>query len=101
MKKLVLALFVTVGSVAAQASCLQEAQFIGLVKNYSEVKKGESVKECFYQIEYTMFNSSMVCPLSIDEVYSHVFQDPSCSLKDGTQVSGIMNKNENGKVEIE
>lgn len=97
---MVVALFVTFGAVAAQA-CLQEAQFIGQVKNYNVIQKSESIMECYYQIEYSMFNSSYVCPLVIGEVSYLTFQDHSCSLKNGTQVSGILTKDENGKVAIE
>lgn len=61
----------------------QEAQFIGKVK---------SQPHCTFQIEYSMFNSSYVCPLVIGEVSGETFSDASCSLKNGDQISGIMHK---------
>ena len=102
MKKLVVSLFVMSAFVAVSAqACIQEAQFIGQVKNYSEIQKSASIKECFYQIEFSMFNESYVCPLSIGEVSYLTHQDRSCSLKNGVQVSGILTKSEDGRVVIE
>jgi hypothetical protein len=78
-------------------ACNQEGQFIGTVKNFREIQKSESSRECFYAINYLQFNSSYICPLDIDEVSSLEFQDFSCSLKNGDQVSGVMVKFENSE----
>ncbi|MBC7538553.1 MAG: hypothetical protein H7281_07020 [Bacteriovorax sp.] len=39
-----------------------------------------------------MFNSSFICPLDIDEVFTEHFQDYDCKFKNGDQVSGVMVK---------
>lgn len=95
MKKLMLGLTVIAAAASFSANACDfgaqpEAQYIGKVKNFAQVQKSESLVECTYQIEFTRFDSSMVCPLDIDEVYSETFQDYSCSLKNGDQVSGYM-----------
>jgi hypothetical protein len=63
-----------------------EAQFIGVVTDYN-------IKKCSYKIAFNRFNSSYVCPLSLEEVYDHTFFDESCSLYDGQNISGILLKN--------
>lgn len=90
---------ISVSSFALECRSL-DAQYIGKVKEYRVVEKSESTKECFYKIEFSMFNSSYICPLDIDEVYSFEFQDQSCSLKNGDQVSGIVS-NLDGKIVLE
>ena len=94
MKKLTLGLTLVITALlsAPSYSCQQEAQFIGKVKNWGEIQRSESTSECFYEIEYTMFNSSLVCPLDIDEVGGERFQDFDCNLKNGDQVSGYMSR---------
>ena len=73
-------------------ACLQqEAQFIGHVKNFQSEKNGQQVS-CSYQIDYTMFNSSYVCPLYIGEVSYLRFVDETCQKQNGEQVSGILVK---------
>jgi hypothetical protein len=79
-------------STTVQACEQQEAQFIGNVKNHSEIQRSETTSECFYEIEYSMFNSSFICPLDIDEVLTEHFQDYECKLKNGDQVSGVIVK---------
>lgn len=71
---------------------VQEAQYIGKVKNYNVIQRSESVEECFYEIGYTMFNSSYACPLEIGEVSLEKFQDYSCQLRNGNIVSGVIVK---------
>ena len=77
---------------AAQAfSCEQyEAEFIGKVKNQVSIARSESITECFYEVEYSLFNASYICPLDIDVVSTNKFQDYNCSLKNGDQVSGVL-----------
>lgn len=82
-------LFASVGS--AMACDQQEAQFIGLVKNYSAAN-------CSFEIEYSMFNPSYVCPLVPGEVSSLKFTDAACGLKNGDQVSGVLVKKDDSVV---
>ena len=88
-------MFVVLASVfVAQMSlaCLQqEAQFIGSVKNFQN-QRGEHINSCSYEIEFSMYNPSYVCPLDIDEVSSLRFADDSCQQQDGNQVSGVLVK---------
>ena len=73
-------------------ACLQqEAQFIGHVKNFQK-EKDEHLVSCSYEIEYTMFNSSIVCPLFIGDVSELRFADESCQKQNGEQVSGVLVK---------
>jgi hypothetical protein len=95
MKNLVLgftflcaALFSTVN----HACSPQRAQFIGTVTNLTTTQISQTVTECFYEVEISMFNSSYSCPLDIAEVSSARFQDQDCALKNGDQVSGVMAK---------
>ena len=98
MKKLLVSFLVVFGSVVAQAACFQEAQFIGTVKNHNPIQKSESITECFYQIEYSMFNSSYSCPLVIGEASLAVFQDYTCAMKNGDKLSGVLVKNNDGYI---
>ena len=68
----------------------QEAQFIGKVKNISEIQKSEVSSECSFQIEVSTYNMSGTCPLDIDFVQPYVFQDLFCTKKNGDAVSGIL-----------
>lgn len=92
MKNMILtmALFSSTLITSAFACDRPEAQFIGTVKNVSVQLGSESTKVCFYEIEFSSFNSSIVCPLDINDVYSEKFLDQSCSLKNGDFVSGYM-----------
>ena len=55
----------------------------------------QQITTCAYQIEFTRFQPSMVCPLNDGEVSVHRFEDTSCQLKDGQQVRGVLvNKGE-------
>lgn len=86
-----LALISSAAMSSAYACSAPEAQFIGIVKN--------ATAECTYEIEFTMYNPSMVCPLSIDEALT-VYTDKSCTLKNGDQVSGVLVVKD-GNLEIE
>ena len=92
MKSIVL--IASILSAQISFACVQqEAQFIGNVKNFQSVGSN-----CSYGIDFTMFNSSFVCPLDIDEVSTLRFADKSCQLKDGDQVSGVMVKQDDSVV---
>ena len=99
MKNILVLAFFFVGQIS-MACGQHEAQFIGYVKNFQKVAVDQYIVDCSYEIEFTMFNSSMVCPLVIGEVSYLRFEDQSCQLKDGQQVSGVMVKID-GKVTIE
>ncbi|MBC7712447.1 MAG: hypothetical protein H7177_03865 [Rhizobacter sp.] len=87
---LVLALFSSVTAIA----CQQEAQFIGKVTNYSKT-------DCSYDINFSMFNSSYVCPLDIDEAGPARLTDKSCSLKNGDPISGVLIRNSENEIVLE
>ena len=91
MKSLVIALL-TVSSFSAFAfDCKQnEAQFIGKVAEYKKEHIDQYIFDCSYKIEFSRFDSSIVCPLDISEVYDVRFEDTNCSLKNGDDVSGYL-----------
>ena len=92
MKNIILGLaLISSSAISSAFACSPEAQFIGTVNNVTA--------ECTYEINFTMFNPSMVCPLSIDEALT-VYTDKNCAVKNGDIVSGILVVKDN-KVEIE
>jgi hypothetical protein len=99
MKNLIgLLLFFIAGTgLAAEAhftsnECAPEAQFIGTVKNFSAVQKSESLVECTYQIEFSLFNPNQLCPLLLEETTEHQFIDSDCSHQNGEMLSGVLSK---------
>lgn len=95
MKKLLTAILLLAGT-SAFACGQQEAQFIGKVIKHTKAQNG-----CSFEITYTMYNVSMVCPLDEGEVYGTVFADLECSLKNGSTISGYLVKKDGGAVYIE
>lgn len=81
---------VLMSSVSALACETQEAQFIGRVKNASTAYLTDAAPICSYEIEYSVFNPSSVCPLDIDAVAGFQFSDSSCTLRNGDAVSGVL-----------
>ncbi len=89
MKSLFLAVLLTISFLSNAFECQgknNEAQFIGLVTDYNK-------ENCSYKIYFKDFKSSIVCPLTLEEVYTHTFIDQTCSLSDGMNISGILLKN--------
>lgn len=97
MKKmmiLVLAVAAT-ASVQAQACSQFEAQFIGTVSKIE--KKGQA---CTVRIDFSTFDSSIVCPLDISEVEGKDIATTQCDKKLNDSISGIV-INSHGKLSIE
>ena len=82
MKKMFLAFVLIIGAQAVLACSNPEAQFIGKVVEYGS--------DCSFKIDFTRFNPSMICGLSESEASLTKFQDKSCQLKDGDEVSGYL-----------
>ncbi len=95
MKKLLSVILILAGT-SALACGQQEAQFIGKVINHTKTQNG-----CTFEITYSMYNVSMVCPLDEGEVAGTKFEDVNCSLKNGAPISGYLVKKEGGSVYIE
>lgn len=95
MRKLLSVVLLLAGT-SAFACGQQEAQFIGKVMNHAKTQNG-----CTFEIYFTMYNVSGVCPLDEGEVAGTRFVDASCSLKDGAAVSGYLVKKDGGNVYIE
>jgi len=95
MKKL-LSVIVFLAGTSAFACGQQEAQFIGKVINLTKTTNG-----CTFEISFTMYNVSGVCPLDEGEVAGTKFADLNCSLKNGSPISGYLVKKDGGSVYIE
>lgn len=77
----------------AEFNCTQqEAQFIGTVRDTRVEWIDQGVFDCYFKIEFSRYNISMVCPLDISEAEGFELLDASCALKDGDEVSGILVK---------
>ncbi len=74
----------------------QEAQFIGTAKGLTSYEdQYAQTGFCSFQIEYTYFNSSRVCPLdemeTRNKVLSFDLRNETCPVSyEGQQVSGIL-----------
>ena len=77
-------------STFAAACDTQEAQFIGQVKNHIEHQRSESVTECTFEIEFSMYYSSSVCPLDAIDLKGYQFQDPTCVQRENDLISGVI-----------
>lgn len=89
MKQILLSILALI-SLKAAACKTPEAQFIGHIKNYTETQRSESIVECSFEIQFSSYQASEVCPLDAVEVVSYQFPDPTCSLKDKDAVSGVL-----------
>jgi len=83
MKTLLIAMTVLLSVNTTNACSNPEAQFIGNVASYD-------AKDCSFKVDFTMYNESMVCPLSSGEAAEARFVDKTCSLKDGDFISGYL-----------
>ena len=83
MKNVILGLaLVSMSAMSSAFACSPEAQFIGKVRYVSA--------NCTYSIDFTFYNESRVCPLSIMDAEGARFEDKTCSLKEGELVSGYL-----------
>lgn len=83
MNNIVLGLaLIFMSAMSSAFACSPEAQFIGKVTDVEA--------DCTYSINFTLYNESGVCPLSIDEALATRFENRSCTLKNGDVVSGYL-----------
>ncbi len=93
MKNVILGLaLISTAAMSSAFACSPEAQFIGTVTKVAA--------DCSYEINFSDYNHSQVCPLSIDEALVTRFENKNCALKDGDAVSGYLIV-QDGKVVIE
>lgn len=83
MKNIILGLaLISAAAMSSAFACSPEAQFIGTVTNVSA--------DCSYEIDFSAYNHSQICPLGIDEALVTRFENKNCALKDGDAVSGYL-----------
>jgi hypothetical protein len=100
MKKLIIlaSFLVTANSFA---SCIGEAQFIGKITSIRVEAIDQGVRDCFYKMQFSLYNQSMVCPLDeMDAMNAEIF-DYDCRTNIGDTVSGVLVKNLDGSFTIE
>ncbi len=87
MKRIVgLLIFVLSISMTSQACQQYEAQFIGKVIKIEKI----TATTCAVKIDFSSFNSSIVCPLDISEVNGKDIITTECSKKANDTISGIL-----------
>lgn len=83
MKNIILGLvLISTAAMSSAFACSPEAQFIGNVTKVAA--------DCSFEIEFSAYNESVVCPLSIDEALATRFENKSCSFTNGDFVSGYL-----------
>lgn len=90
MKNIVFAFAFLMGAHNALACSNPEAQFIGKVVNVKKIGIDQYNYDCTYNIEFTNYTASGVCPLDEVEASQTVFTDESCNLKNGDEISGYL-----------
>jgi hypothetical protein len=86
MKNLFLSLGLLIAAHNALACSNPEAQFIGKVVNHQE----SAAQGCTYNIDFSLYNESGVCPLDLQDAARTTFVDAACSLENGKTVSGYL-----------
>lgn len=74
-------------------NCSQnEAQFIGKVKDLRIVKIDQGIRDCYFKIEFTRFDQSMICPLDEGKASTTELLDSDCNrgLENGQEISGYL-----------
>lgn len=71
-------------SIYSQACTQIEAQFMGTVKKVTQSKDS-----CSIQIQFSSYDSSIMCPLEIEEVIDQNIE-ARCGLQVGDAVSGVL-----------
>jgi len=101
MKNLFLASLIFGSLNAVAFDCTQsEAQFIGKIKSTRVERIDQGVRDCFHKLEFSLFNSSMVCPLDVVDASNLELTDFDCQLSEGAEVSGVLIL-KNGELTIE
>lgn len=103
MKTFFIALSSLVLSSVHAFDCTQnEAQFIGKVTDLRVVRIDQGIRDCYFKIQFTRFDSSMVCPLDEGTVASTELLDADCrmNLENGQEISGYLIE-KNGYLSIE
>ena len=87
MKKMIgLFALVLATSVTSLACSQYEAQFIGKVIKIEKT----SANTCAVQIDFSSFNSSIMCPLDISEAEGREITTTQCDKKAKDTISGIL-----------
>jgi hypothetical protein len=69
----------------------QEMQFMGKATHVNHHRFNLNSRQiCTYEIELTMANSSVTCPLVEGEVAGIRFVDSNCLLQEGSNISGVI-----------
>jgi len=93
MKTILVALSALVIANANAFDCKQnEAQFIGKVSDLRIVKIDQGIRDCYFKIQFTRFDSSMVCPLDESAAASTELLDSDCrmNLQNDQEISGYL-----------
>lgn len=93
MKTIVLALTTLAFSSAFAFDCKQnEAQFIGKVTDLRVERIDQGIRDCYFKIQFTRFDQSMVCPLDEGKASSVELLDYDCrmGLENGQEISGYL-----------
>lgn len=93
MKTIVLALTTLAFSSAFAFDCQQnEAQFIGKVTDLRVERIDQGIRDCYFKIQFTRFDQSMVCPLDEGKAASTELLDSDCrmGLENGQEISGYL-----------
>lgn len=103
MKTILVALSALVMANAHAFDCSQnEAQFIGKVTALREVKIDQGIRDCYFRIQFSRFDQSMVCPLDEGQATNTELLDSDCkmNLQNGQEISGYLIE-KNGFIYIE
>ncbi len=103
MKTILFALSALVMANAHAFDCKQnEAQFIGKVSDLRVVKIDQGIRDCYFKIQFTRFDSSMVCPMDESAAANTELLDSDCrmGLENGHEISGYLVE-KNGSIYLE
>lgn len=69
-----------------------EAQFIGKVIDLRIERVDQGIRDCYFKVQFTRFDSSMVCPLDEGKATSAELLDFDCrmNLENGQEISGYL-----------
>jgi hypothetical protein len=93
MKIILASLAFLLFSSAYAFDCAQnEAQFIGKVSDVRVVKIDQGIRDCYFKIQFTRFDSSALCPMDNAQASNTEFLDSDCqqNLENGKEISGYL-----------
>jgi len=95
MKSLILTLAL-IAPTLAMACTQHEMQFSGKAVHVTHHSFNQNIKQiCSYEISPTIANPSVTCPLTEDDVVGVRFADPTCTLIEGSEISGVIVRRNN------